>query len=390
MNTMSLKELEEAFGVFSNASSELEDAYASLERRVAILTEALKRERADRQRHEQERNRLSHKLDCLIDALPGAVVVIDDESRVRQFNCAAQDIFGERLLGADWSTISGQTLTAVGPGAEFALTDGRRLSLAKRSLAPNPGEVLLFTDVTENRAVENLSQQHQRLAAMGEMAAALAHQIRTPLAAALLYASSAASSLASAEQRSVMMDKTVGRLHDLEHLVDDMLLFARGAGPLDSDVAVAEILRVAVTTIRSRLLATQRVSISPVQAGLTVTGSEQALSGALINLINNALEAAGRAAEVEVSAETKADGSVEFAVLDNGPGIAAGNEESIFEPFFSGRSDGTGLGLAVVRSIARQHGGESWAEKGRETGARILIRLPANAGKRSDHEEAAA
>ena len=376
MNTMSLEELEQAFGVFNSASSGLEHAYASLEKRMETLAQELQLERAERRQREQERNRIARELDCLIDALPGAVIVLDGDGCVRQSNSAAERLFGTDIAGLRWTEISNQHLRAVGHGTEFAGPGGRRLSLAHQSLAPDPGEVLLFTDVTENRAIDSLSEQHARLASMGEMAAALAHQIRTPLAAALLYASSAASRQASAGQRDSMLSKLVVRLHDLESLVNDMLLFARGSGPVGAGVAVAEIVQVALTSVQPQLLATQQLHVDAIPPEITVTGSEQALAGALINLINNALQAAGEQARVAVTVQQDPEGSVELRVRDNGPGVGAGEEQAIFEPFVSSRPGGTGLGLAVVRSVARQHGGDAWAEAGLEQGACLTMRLP--------------
>lgn len=390
MNMMSLKELEQAFGVFNNASSGLEHAYASLEARVKDLTEELAAERAERKQREQERNRIARRLDCLIDVLPGAVLVLDAEGTVRQCNATATELFGLELAGQNWAAIAEQQLETLRHGTEFHGPGGRRLSLARQSLAPDPGQVLLFTDVTESRAIEALSEQHERLAAMGEMAASLAHQIRTPLASALLYASSANNAATGAVERAEMQGKLVGRLHDLERLIDDMLLFARGAGPVNRDIAIAEILQISMTTVRPRLQADQEVTVGEVLPELVVTGSEQALAGALTNLLTNALEAGGEAARVAVTASCRRDRAIEIRVRDNGPGIARGEEERVFEPFVSGRSGGTGLGLAVVRSVAREHGGDVWVEAAEDGGACFVLCLPGRRATGPSRSEVAA
>lgn len=378
MNTIDLKELEQAFGAFNDASSGLECAYASLESRLQALTDELKHERKERRRREQERNRIAHALDCLIDVLPGAVVVLDGAGRVRQCNSAATELFGAEIVAGAWSEVHDRHLQAVGHGTEFSGPGNRRLSLARRSLSPDPGQILLFTDVTENRAIDALSEQHARLASMGEMAAALAHQIRTPLAAALLYASSVMSGKTTASQRKSMFVKLVDRLHDLELLINDMLLFSHGGNPAKASVSVQEIVQLAATHVRPMMLPGQKLTIDRSAPELVVTGSEQALAGALSNLINNALEAAGDSAQVCVAAEKNSNGSIEISVSDNGPGITSGHEQQIFEPFVSSRPGGTGLGLAVVRSVARQHGGEAWAENSAAGGARFVIQLPAS------------
>lgn len=390
MNMMSRKELEQAFGVFSHASSDLESAYASLESRVRDLTEALEAERAERKEREQERNRIARRFDCLIDALPGAVVVLDSERKVHQCNAGARNIFGDQIEGKRWSQVAEDQLQANRYGAEFTGPDGRRLSLASQSLAPDPGEVLLFTDVTESRAIEALSEQHERLAAMGEMAASLAHQIRTPLASALLYASSAKQAELGDIERAQMLGKLVGRLHDLDRLINDMLLFARGAGPVIRGIPVAEIMHIALAAVRPGMTGEQQLHIDQVPPELQVTGSEQALAGALTNLINNALEAGGEKAKVWLDAHSNLEGGVDIRVTDNGPGVAPGDELKVFEPFVSGRPGGTGLGLAVVRSVAREHGGDSWVETSADGGACFVLRLPQVAANPAGRTEVAA
>ena len=115
-------------------------------------------------------------------------------------------------------------------GGEFALPNGRRVTLAERPLTATGGRIVLVSDITETSLVRELLERNKRLTSMGEMAAVLAHQVRTPLAAALLYASQVARKSLPGDERARFADKLIARLDDMERLVADMLAFTRGGG----------------------------------------------------------------------------------------------------------------------------------------------------------------
>lgn len=229
--------------------------------------------------------------------------------------------------------------------------------------------------IADARKLEGLVERHRRLAALGEMAAALAHQIRTPLAAALLYATNASRPELAPSQRDGLLVKAVACLHDLEHLVGDMLQFARGASLAENRFALNELLDSVETTLRPIVAPGQTLAVVRIESDTALLGNREALAGALLNLATNALTAGGAAAQVAITA-APAGLEVDVRVTDNGPGIEPALVEKIFEPFFTSRPDGTGLGLAVARSVARSHGGEltlADTSAGRTT---FALRLP--------------
>src|SRR5690606_13169564 len=124
-----------------------------------------------------------------LDILPGGVVVLDGRGRVIEANPLALELLGEPLLGVFWREVIQRSFAPrADDGHEISLQDGRRLSLATRSLAGEPGQLILLTDLTETRRLQDELARHARLSALGRMVASLAHQIRTPLSTALLYA----------------------------------------------------------------------------------------------------------------------------------------------------------------------------------------------------------
>jgi len=226
--------------------------------------------------------------------------------------------------------------------------------------------------------------RHQRLAALGEMAATLAHQIRTPLSAALLYASNATNAALAPVRRDELLNRAIGCLHNLEQLVSDMLGFARGATASDAPVQLADISLAVRDAAQALVRPGQRLSVTDSPSSAVVCGNREALIGAVLNLVSNALQAGGASAAVRV--ESRLDGRMaEIRVLDNGPGIPPVLRQRIFEPFFTSRAEGTGLGLAVVRSVAEAHGGEirvgnADGQDHEFRGACFVLRLPLAAG----------
>ena len=211
----------------------------------------------------------------------------------------------------------------------------------------------------ETQRLREQAERNARLAAMGEMAAQLAHQLRTPLAAALLYAGNLENPELPAASRASIARKTVGRLKHLERLIQDMLLFARGEALGRETFAVADLIGDLAHTFEP--LARQRgVAFDPPDAvaGLTLTGNRKAIAGALTNLLENALQAVSGhpAARVGLGVTASAE-QLAFSIRDNGRGMAPDVVARLFEPFFTTRPEGTGLGLAIARGVARAHGG---------------------------------
>jgi two-component system sensor histidine kinase FlrB len=377
-----VRDLEAAFRTFSQLSENLTASYRVLENRVAELTAELAEARGANAAHGEEKERLANRLQSLLHALPGGVVVLDGAGSVQQCNPAAVTLLGEPLLGQAWRNI---ILRAFAPrsddGHEISLRDGRLVSIATTPLGVEPGQILLLTEVTETRRLQQRLNHHQRLAAMGEMAASLAHQIRTPLASALLYASHLQRPALELSERQRIGEKIQSRMRHLEHLVNDMLLFSRGGAVGHDTLAVADLLR-EVRKVYDASLASDgaRFDIIDAAPGAMLQGNRETLLSALLNLLNNALQAGGADARVELKAVTVREqggiATVDLQVSDNGPGIPAEIQARLFEPFFTTRAQGTGLGLAVVQAIAQAHHGVAWFESDVGVGSRFAMRLP--------------
>jgi two-component system sensor histidine kinase FlrB len=377
------QQLEDAFHLFNQMSSQLEASYQALENRVAQLNHELAAARSERLRQLAEKERLANRLERLLDVLPGGVVVVDEQGFVAECNPAAVDLLGEPLQGCLWHDVIQRAFQPYSDdGSEVTLHSGRRVSMSTRSLDPEPGQIVLLMDVTEQHALQHMLNRHRRLSAMGEMAASLAHQVRTPLASALLYVSHLARADLSDDGRRRFTDKVIGRLRHLERMINDMLQFARG-GSFDMEDFPVELLVDEFTqSLEPQLQACcGELELQNQAAGSNLRGNREALQSALSNLATNAIEACGQRAQLCLEIRRNDQDELVLLLHDNGPGIPAAVQERLFTPFFTTRPNGTGLGLAVVRAIARAHQGDVWVTSKPGQGSTFGIRIPAAGGQ---------
>lgn len=374
-----INKLEEVFAAFNRVGAELDFRYRELETQVARLSGELAAARSARLRELAEKERLAARLGALMDALPGGVLVIDAEGRVREENPAAAALLGGSCLDLRWTEVLARAgAAAPDDAAEFSLGDGRRLSCRSSEPADSGERVLLLTDVSETYRLHERRSREKRLAALGEMSARLAHQVRTPLSAALLYLSQLQpDDAAGADIHGRIRD----RLRRIDALVESLLDFLRGATKTCATFSLADLLREAAEAARPQVDAAGGTLHCKLPAdACSLEGDRQALYNAIANLIDNALQACGPGPRLRLELDAGAR-EYELRVRDNGKGIAPETAERLFEPFFSTRPHGTGLGLAVVASAARAHGGKAFASANRGGGAVFHIRLPREGGR---------
>lgn len=370
-----LRALELAFAQFNETSRRLQSSWSALQARVEELTR--ERDAAERARIAElaARERVADRLQALLGALPGAALMIDERGCVRECNAGAEELLGQPLIGAAWRDVAARALHARSDhDGTPCLADGRRLAVSRRATADG-GCVLLLTDDSEAHARRSGVQRQRQLSDIDQQHARLAHQLRTPLATAVLYLSGIADGNLDGATARRMAGKALARLVDLQQLIDQTLALARGEAGTDTNVAVGELLGAARASVTASRGAAARIDIEDASGDACVQGQASLLTSALVNLLDNALAFSSR---VQVHA-TRDEGQVLLAVHDDGPGIEPGAAARIFEPFFTTRADGTGLGLAMARTVARAHGGDLVLAAS-ERGARFELRLPLAGG----------
>ena len=377
-HNLSSQALADAFQAFNQHSLQLEQSYRELEQRVMQLNEELAAARSERLQQLAEKECLADRLQTLIETLPAGVLVLDAVERVSECNRVAIDQLGEPLLGEQWSVISTRAFCIQDSyGAELALRDGRRLNIASCRFDSAAGRVLVLQDVTETHALQERLNRQQRLSAMGEVAASLAHQIRTPLSAAVLYSSHLAKDYLPVSDRARFAGRLTERLGHLERLVNDMLTFARGGRGGEAQFSIQELITALYQAVELQLQAAcAQWHVSCAIPNVSLIGNQDALVGALSNLVNNSLQAMPHGAVLGLSTELGSNGEFTLRLRDNGPGIPTEAQARIFDPFFTTRPGGTGLGLAVVQATLRAHRGSIHLETPPDGGCEFVLRLP--------------
>ena len=366
-------QLEQAFSLFNQMSTQLTDSYSVLEARVTELKGELALAGEQRVAELAENERLANRLQHLLDLLPGGVIVIDGSGRVREANPAACELLGLPLEGELWRHVIARCFAPrEDDGHEVSLKDGRRLSIATRSLDPEPGQLVLLNDLTETRRLQDQLARHERLSSLGRMVTSLAHQIRTPLSAALIYASHLTEQALPVETQQRFAGRLKERLHELEHQVRDMLVFARGELPLADRVSPKALMQALQAAAQTHVQGVSMRWQCDLHTGLVLCNRDT-LVGALLNLIENALQAGAVRLKVHVYSR---DNTLRLCVSDSGSGIEPKVLERLGEPFFTTKATGTGLGLAVVTAVVRAHHGDLSLRSRLGRGTCALLSLP--------------
>lgn len=368
-----------ALELFNQMSRQITDSYRTLESRVNQLSGELSAETRQRQRELEEKEQLADRLSTLLSALPAGVIVLDSQGVVSQSNPAAVSLLGEPLEGERWVDVIRRCFAPRrDDGHEVSLRDGRRVSIEIRTMENQPGQLILLTDLTETRQLQSQLAHAQRLSAMGKMVASLAHQIRTPLSAAILYGGHLCQEDLDAELRQRCASRLMSRLTHLEQQVRDMLIFARGETRLAEELGVDALVQALSASIDGlRLNSGAEVTLAEAAADCGLMCNREALVGACTNLINNSLEAG--ADKVSVTVAREGDELV-IRVVDNGPGFEQAQSGQLQEAFYTTKSHGTGLGLAVVQAVVKAHQGRFAITSPGSSGAEAVIYLPVARG----------
>lgn len=349
--------LKTAFELFNTLSLQLADSYQHLEQRVADLSDELDSVSQQRYSELQQKEQLANRLETLVSLLPGGVIVLDNKGVIIESNPAAEALLEANLSGQHWREVVQRCFAPrEDDGHEVSSRDGKRISIVTRSLDED-GQIILLTDQTETRQLQAKVSRKERLSALGEMVSTLAHQVRTPLTSALLYANHLSAASLSSEQRQDFTLKLLNRLNYMERQVRDMLLFVKGDVPLTNRVSLDELQQ----TLREALEMPLKSYGAACHWHITACAGYiqcnlDALIGALLNLVTNSLQACSTP-KLSIAFTTQ-DKSLSITITDNGPGLTQQQQSQSTELFYTTKEQGTGIGLAVVSRVAKSHGGD--------------------------------
>ncbi|WP_440875605.1 sensor histidine kinase [Thalassotalea sp. PLHSN55] len=320
----------------------------------------------------------SNQLNQIIEVMPTGMVMLDGNGIVIKVNRIASQLLDEPILGQPWFDVIKRSFKPrADDGHEVSLKNGRRVKLEITALGNQPGQLIMITDLTETRIMQDKIAQLQRLSSLGKMVSTLAHQIRTPLSAAMLYGANLKNSNLEPSARENFQDKLMTRLGDLEQQVNDMLLFAKsGSQQVVEPLSVNQIIETSIQGIEPLINKAQAcVSIVTCPSDCKILANQTAITGAIENLVNNSLAIIQENAQVTIQASC-GDDYAYISVVDNGPGVDATIADKVFEPFYTARKQGTGLGLAVVKAVANAHHGDVQLLSKPGQGAHFCMRIP--------------
>jgi signal transduction histidine kinase len=238
----------------------------------------------------------------------------------------------------------------------------------------------LAASLERERRLEAAALRQSRLAAMGEMAAMLAHEVRNPLGAMELFTGLLLQDLRESPDTLRLARQVAGGIADLNHLVENLLEFTRArraadaaCGDVDCAAVVEDALRYAADLLETNAVTVVRDVRVP---GCRARGDAALLRPALLNLVRNAVQAMPTGGTLTATVARDATG-IAITIADSGPGIADDVRDEIFTPFFTTRAKGTGLGLTVVRELVTALDGTVEVGNATGGGAAFTVRLAA-------------
>jgi two-component system sensor histidine kinase FlrB len=358
----------------SEAESALRQGYRELSGHVAKLSSELEAARLARRKENRERENLLNRFATMLDALPGGVIILDSDDSITEANPQARALLGEPLEGQSWTAI--EQRGRFNSQGSFEIR-GRRLNISTCPLPGGNETIVLVSDITAQHALQRELGRKTRLSSLGEMAARLAHQIRTPLSSTVLYVDQL-----SKDIDQVKRDRICGalkaQLSQTESLITSMLGFVRGGSLLCLEPAkVKGVVEEALSSCDGILEASgAEVTTNRINPSLTILAAPTELSSVIANMIQNSIQVCEDKPEIEVWAGAINQHMMLIRVSDNGPGIPSDVIDQVFDPFFTTRAAGTGLGLAVLASVVQRHGGTVHATNRESGGAQFTILLP--------------
>ena len=358
------KHLEEAFAIFYAESQKLEAQQTALQDKINQLSSELQKS--------------NQRLAILLNAIPAGVILLEND--VVLLHNPAVLIFLPELKSGTIFEIPSDWLASITPGEYVIGEKGvpQRIQKTVQVIRINEGSrsFIQIQDITANISRHEETQRENRLAAMGRMAAGIAHQFRTPLATALLYASHLCDGQINADTAKEFADRLRKQLLDLEKLSQDMLRFISNKPNKAVLVNATQIIEDAQANIQF-LFEAKQVSLSVTASNINqgnLLVEPKAISNAIVAILENAL-AVSKVNETVSLMATSDQQMLTITISDQGPGIPKEILNSLFEPFATTSANGTGLGLSIAKNTIETHRGSISAESSKQ-GAVFKINLP--------------
>jgi PAS domain S-box-containing protein len=369
-----------------------------------VGTLGIARNLTDIRRLEDELNRKNRFMANILQDSADAIMTMDPDDIVTSWNRGAEAIFGYSA-----AEVAGKSISLIVPpdlqetheleqlrdrfhaiGAvrshqtERITKDGRRIHVifTRTAIRDNEGRIIgsssVLKDVTSFRSMERQLADAAHLATLGELSAGLAHEIKNPLAGIKGAIDVIRDSIPASDIHREILGDVLHEVNRIDKIVRDLLNYAKPKPPSHSEIQLAEMAqRIVAMAKKSATNEALVIRLHKFTEIPTFTGDETQLEQVLLNLLLNAQKAMPAGGHVDVTLwHNPAQRAVCFEVRDDGPGIPEEIRKKLFQPFFTTRTDGTGLGLATCLKNVQYHGGsiEVQSEVGR--GTRFVVTIP--------------
>ena len=333
--------------------------------------------------------------DNLVSRMPIGLVALDQNGRVTSVNSVAETTLGIRAVDVIGSAVRevlpailADTLAGTDSLVEKELlcpvADGRRISMdvSAANLTDENGEcfgqVILFKDLTELRALRQELEKNRRLASVGRLAAGVAHEIRNPLSSIKGFATYFKEKYRENNRDQEIAGIMIQEVDRLNRVVGQLLEFSRPIRLHFQQVALKPFFQDAFRVMdRQSREAGVTMALDMTDDSLSAVMDADKMNQVMLNLFLNALDAMTDGGDLTVRVSGSVAGSIRIQVIDSGAGIDPKDQPHIFEPYFSTKRTGTGLGLAIVHNIVKAHQGDILVDSRPGEGTTVQISLPA-------------
>lgn len=407
-NIEGIRLLNQSIASFNGAALKFERYYRHLEQRVEELDLELKAKNEELKKNLEEKEEIKNYLRNILESLTTGVLVIDLKGMVTTYNRAAEDITGlssQEVKGKGFEEVFKQKLFPkflLDPDPSMDVRQSMKIEteilrnekdVIHVSLSTFPvwnyqrekvGTALTIQDITHLKKLEEKANRTDRLAAMGEMAAEIAHEIRNPLGSIELFATTLKKDLEGFGDLQTLAEHISSGVKSMNNIISNLLLFIRPQQrPEFQVIDICSLFNESLIFSEDLVESNEGVDIVANYSSepLPILGDPGLLKQACLNIIMNAVQAMSDGGRLTISTsklngKTKGSSFVEIRFSDTGKGVSSEDMPKIFDPFFTTRKGGTGLGLAIVHNIVKIHDGEISMYSSKEEGTVFTVTLP--------------
>lgn len=335
--------------------------------------------------------------DALLTSSPNAIITVDRVGKVILFNPAASALTGiaaERALGEDYTAIGlprpialhldavlAQEKTVMAKEETFS---GKSVAISTSPLRNEQGDLVgaleLVTDLREKRLLEAQVLRANRLAALGELAAGVAHEIRNPLTAIKGYAQVLEEELPAQDDRREYTEVIVKEVNRLNRIVSGLLAFARPAQSRFERIKLQDVLEDTFMLVDNEVFQRRILLNQDYGPDIWLEADYEQIQQIILNLLLNATQAIAGGGRISIRTREE-HGLAKISIADTGSGIPQENQDKLFDPFFTTKEKGTGLGLAIVHQLVELHRGKISVQSTVGMGTEFTVKLPLKQGE---------